>query len=177
MKPSTRPHELHPALDVVPTSGTRPTVTVPRPFTLRAGSQRAAAQVWAAQLWRDAHSDPGDLARTALWLGLGHSVVSRYGSGDRALPLADVLAAPPLVAAPILRRALDRVEATPLRGEGSVVMEAVKAAAGALEVAGRLEACPLEAMAPDERRTLGSWLREIAARLLRLADRVDGGER
>jgi hypothetical protein len=137
----------------------------PRARALGALDHRAAQRSVALALWCavvDGHG--GEVARS--W-GVSRSEAHRVATGVRPLQLGDVLAAPPDVAAPVLRAALAQVErpaAAHLRAS-QLVAEAMRAASEALQVAQVLSAAPLGQMPRSVLERAARLVRDVQTRL------------
>lgn len=166
--------QLEPRLALVDSNG--PRVVLPRPRTLRPFDHREACRSLAAGWWRDAVAAyPAGGAGVARELGADRPTVHRYGTREKLLPLGDVLAAPPEVAARVLRLGIDRVEQAPLSCEGSLVGEALRVCSEGAALAARLEACRPEALSAGAREDLAAWAERLALRLWRIARRLREG--
>lgn len=170
------PHVLQLGPHLALVESNREPILLPRPRALRPLDHRKGCRLVAAGWWRSAveNYEQGG-AGVARALGTDRPTVLRYGTGERLLPFGDVLAAPPEVAGRLLRAGIERVEQTPIRGEGSLVAEAIQACSEGAALAGRLEACRPEAMEAGMREDLAAWAEKLALRLWRIARRLREG--
>jgi hypothetical protein len=175
--PALAPVESTAGAISVPRSG-------PRARTLGAADHRAHGRAVAARHWRECLDGSAEgVTGSASWMGADHTSISRYASQDKLLPHGDVLAAPPRLAARMLRLGLDHVEGQPCPGEQGLVAEAIRAASEAIEVAQLLEAAPPEAMQAALLDDLIDLVEGLATRLWRIGRRLrdarrrKGGER
>ena len=155
------PHALHlePALEVVADNAPRERL----PFVPSVGDRRASSRMRVAGIWRDAIEDRGPAFGRDI--GLNKSTVHRYGNGELAIPLSDVLLAPPGVVRQVLHVILDHVDGDRSIAAGSTVSEVLLVICQATELARRLEATPLSVIADEVLDGLISLGREAMSRL------------
>lgn len=176
MNDDETPHGLQPGPHLALVDSNREPILLPRPRALRPLDHCQGCRVVAAGWWRSAvesHEQGG--AGVARELGADRPTVHRYGTREKLLPLGDVLAAPPEVAARVLRLGIERVEQAPLSCEGSLVGEALRVCAEGAALAARLETCRPEALSTGAREELAAWAERLALRLWRIAPRLREG--
>lgn len=168
-----RDHGPHPEPQLAVVERNDERNALPRAHSLRTAQHREACREAAAALWRGAVAAyPAGGAGVARALGTDRPTVHRYGTGERLLALGDVLAAPPEVAARVLRAGLEQVEQAPLSCEGSLMGEALRVCSEGAALAARLEACRPEALSAGAREELAAWAERLAQRLWRIARRL-----
>ena len=166
-------HGFQPEPRLALVESNRGQILLPRPRTLRSLDHREACRSLAASWWRAAVAAyPAGGAGVARELGADRPTVHRYGTREKLLPFGDVLAAPPEVAARVLRLGLERVEQAPLSCEGSLMGEALRVCAEGVALAARLEACRPETLSAGAREDLAAWAERLALRLWRIARRL-----
>jgi hypothetical protein len=141
---------------------------LPRAKTLGAGDQRVICATLAASWWRDAcEAYPLGGAGVARFLGTDRATVHRYGTGEKLLPLRDVIAAPLPVQRRVLGLALDRLD-TSRPDVTSLRVEAILVCSEAAQVALTLERGDLERLDASALDGLLSLIDTMIDRLMKL---------
>jgi hypothetical protein len=165
------PDDLGPRLALV--EGNAPRVVLPRAKSLGAGDQRVICATLAASWWRDAcEAYPLGGAGVARFLGTDRATVHRYGTGEKLLPLRDVIAAPPVVQQRVLRLAGDRLDGPRSEEGGGLVADAILACSEAAQVAVQLERGSLERLDARALDGLLDLIDSLLDRLTRLRRRI-----
>jgi hypothetical protein len=145
---------------------------LPRAKTLGAGDQRVICATLAASWWRDAcEAYPLGGAGVARFLGTDRATVHRYGTGEKLLPLRDVIAAPLPVQRRVLGLALDRLD-TSRPDVTSLRVEAILVCSEAAQVALTLERGDLERLDASALDSLLSLIDTMIDRLMKLRRRL-----
>jgi hypothetical protein len=150
-----------------------PRMALPRAKTLGPGNQRQVAAVLAATWWREAcEAYPLGGAGVARWIGTDRATVHRYGTGEKLLPMRDLIAAPPVVQQRVLRLAGDRLDGPRSEEGGGLVADAILACSEAAQVAVQLERGSLERLDARAIDGLLDLIDSLLDRLTRLRRRI-----
>lgn len=164
------PEDRGPRLALV--EGNAPRVVLPRAKSLGAGDQRAVSAMVAASWWREAcEAYPLGGAGVARFLGTDRATVHRYGTGEKLLPLRDVIAAPLPVQRRVLGLALDRLD-TSRPDVTSLRAEAILVCSEAAQVALTLERGDLERLDASALDGLLNLIDTMLDRLMKLRRRL-----
>lgn len=164
------PDDRGPRLALVESNA--PRLALPRAKVLGAGDQRPVAAALAANWWREAcEAYPLGGAGVARYLGTDRAVVHRYGTGEKLLPLRDVIAAPLAVQRRVFSAGVHRLDGL-LPDATSLRAEAILVCSEAAQVAITLERGDLERLDASALDGLLNLIDSMLDRLMKLRRRI-----
>lgn len=166
-------HHEHPGPRLALVESNAPRSVLPPAKGLRAGDQRALAGVLAASWWREAcEAYPLGGAGVARYLGTDRATIHRYGTGEKLLPVRDLIASPPVVQQRLLRLAGDRLDGRRAGESDGLVTDAILACSEAAQLAVQLERGNVEHMHTGVLDSLLDLIDSLQDRLARLRRRL-----